>query len=716
MIHGPCGIVGGKSYDKSPCLSSGVCSKSFPKEFSETTKLCVDGYPQYRRRNDGRTVQIRGCTLDNRWVVPYNKILTLRYGSHINLEACTSIKCVKYLFKYIYKGHDCINLELSEKYNHDEIKSYLDARFVSAPEAMWRLSEFDMHGRSHIIERLPVHLEDQQNVYFLSGHAEEAAHRANESKLNAWFKLNQADVDARQHLYTEVPTYYTFDKKGKTWNPRKQEIRNNNANCNSNTNKKSNQKIIGRMYSVSPKDQEKYCLRVLLLHVPGATCYADLRTFQGVCHDSFQAACIARGLLDDDQEWDRALSEAISLLMPRQCRQLFVTILTHCQPAEPGVLWDRYKNGLAEDFTRSMPVEQAIQTALADIDARLQEAGMSCEGVGLPSPNVAFELDQTDSQDDVAIAEHNMSIINEKQREIVNDVWARVQRNDMTEANVWYVDGPAGTGKTMVYNTLISLLRSRGKKVAACAWTGIASTLLRHGVTVHNLFKLPVPILENSTCNVSFSSPYADYLRSLDLILIDEASMIPNHALHAIDRLLRDIMQNDTPFGGKLLLFGGDFRQLLPVVVRGTATNILEQCLKRSPLWKYFRIFKLTENMRAHQEEREFADWLLQLGNGTLTSTGTDEEDMIDIPNECIVSDMVDAIFPNFDEDRSGSIILTPKNVTSLKLNDEILQRLPGEEHVFLSCDSAICDDEEEAQNYQLEFLNSITSTGMPPH
>ena len=92
------------------------------------------------------------------------------------------------------------------------------------------------------------------------------------------------------------------------------------------------------MYSVSPRDREKYCLRVLLLHVPGATCYADLRTYDGVCHDSFQAACIARGLLDDDQEWDRALSEAISLLMSRQCRQLFVTIMTHCQPNEPGVL------------------------------------------------------------------------------------------------------------------------------------------------------------------------------------------------------------------------------------------------------------------------------------------------------------------------------------------------------------------------------------------
>ena len=80
------------------------------------------------------------------------------------------------------------------------------------------------------------------------------------------------------------------------------------------------------MYSVSPRDREKYCLRVLLLHVPGATSYEHLRSYNGVTHDTFQAACIARGLLDDDQEWDRALSEAVSLLMPRQCRQLFATV------------------------------------------------------------------------------------------------------------------------------------------------------------------------------------------------------------------------------------------------------------------------------------------------------------------------------------------------------------------------------------------------------
>jgi hypothetical protein len=76
----------------------------------------------------------------------------------------------------VYKGHDCANIEFrelladgNEQVNRDEVRSFLDARYVSAPEAIWRIFEFKMHDISHAIIRLAVHLPDEQAAYFKHG-------------------------------------------------------------------------------------------------------------------------------------------------------------------------------------------------------------------------------------------------------------------------------------------------------------------------------------------------------------------------------------------------------------------------------------------------------------------------------------------------------------------------------------------------------------------
>jgi hypothetical protein len=102
MLHGPCGEL----KKSCPCMIDGQCRFHYPREFCAATQQGKDSYPIYRRRDNGRGVRIRGADLDNRWVVPYNPFLLMRYNCHINVEACSSIKAVKYLFKYIYKGHD----------------------------------------------------------------------------------------------------------------------------------------------------------------------------------------------------------------------------------------------------------------------------------------------------------------------------------------------------------------------------------------------------------------------------------------------------------------------------------------------------------------------------------------------------------------------------------------------------------------------------------
>ena len=115
--------------------------------------------------------------VDNTWVVPYNPWLSLKYDSHINLEYCASITSVKYIFKYVYKGHDCGNIEFKTgtyqqlegdvpRLEWDEITNHLDTRYVSAPEASWRIFKFPLTDRSHSIQRLAVHLPLKQSVFF----------------------------------------------------------------------------------------------------------------------------------------------------------------------------------------------------------------------------------------------------------------------------------------------------------------------------------------------------------------------------------------------------------------------------------------------------------------------------------------------------------------------------------------------------------------------
>jgi len=219
MMHGPCGICN----PRAPCMegvdeNATTCNRNFPKEFTEETVFGEDAFPAYRRRNDGRQVEKAGEFLDNRHVVPYNPYLLLKYRSHINLEICASIKSVKYIYKYIYKGYDSAYVRVEREgeacLDHNEIKEYLDGRYVGSVEACWRLFKFELQNQSHTVYRLQLHLEDMQDVYFHEGHERQAfeAAQERETMLTSWFKLNQENECARQYLYMEIPFHFTWDK------------------------------------------------------------------------------------------------------------------------------------------------------------------------------------------------------------------------------------------------------------------------------------------------------------------------------------------------------------------------------------------------------------------------------------------------------------------------------------------------------------------------
>jgi len=135
----------------------------------------VNGYPIYRCKDTGCTILVHGVELDNCWVILHNVYLSTKYNVHINVEVCNNIHLVKYLFKYVYKGHDRATIEISRQSDNategnvveaNEIKKYLDCHYVSASEATWCIFKFDMHEWFVAIERLQYHLPNHQMVMF----------------------------------------------------------------------------------------------------------------------------------------------------------------------------------------------------------------------------------------------------------------------------------------------------------------------------------------------------------------------------------------------------------------------------------------------------------------------------------------------------------------------------------------------------------------------
>ena len=96
--------------------------------------------------------------------------------------------------------------------------------------------------------------------------------------------------------------------------------------------------MIARISTIALNNRRLYFLRLLLMHVPGATSFKDLQTVNGEDTGSFEEAAKRLNLLEDDQEWTRVLEEAVTIQMPKEMRVLFATICANCSPNDPILL------------------------------------------------------------------------------------------------------------------------------------------------------------------------------------------------------------------------------------------------------------------------------------------------------------------------------------------------------------------------------------------
>ncbi|UYV72228.1 hypothetical protein LAZ67_9002254 [Cordylochernes scorpioides] len=249
-----------------------------------------------------------------------------------------------------------------------------------------------------------------------------------------------------------------------------------------------------------------------------------------------------------------------------------------------------------------------------------------------------------------------ISNLNSQQKKIFDIVINSVENNAENQ-RLFCVDGPAGTGKTFLFQTLMCFLRGAGKIVLPCASTGIAATLLKGGRTYHSLFKLPIPLNETSIANFDKDSNLKNEIISSSLIIWDEISMAIGYALTAIDRKLRDVMRDERPFGGK--------------------AQIIESTIKRNPLWCHVKSEKLTLNMRT-KDEVIFAEYLLKVGEGELLNDYNLPQNIIEVPRAMISSgDLNSEIFAfQYEKFQTATVLGTPASLETFQYGRLLLASL----------------------------------------
>lgn len=212
MIHNPCGLLNRDAV----CMREVVgttdrtCKKNFPKQFAPITLQGNDSFPIYKRPENGRVVRVGRHDLDNRWVLPYNPYLLLKYDCHINVEICAAIACVKYLYKYVYKGPDRVSFGVTTRPygGDDEISEFANARWICAPEAFWKIYKFPMNGMWPAVITLQLHLPNRQQVrYYSHEHIRSILddEQRTRTMLTQFFTTNTTDQNASQYLYMDFP-------------------------------------------------------------------------------------------------------------------------------------------------------------------------------------------------------------------------------------------------------------------------------------------------------------------------------------------------------------------------------------------------------------------------------------------------------------------------------------------------------------------------------
>ncbi|XP_021985033.1 uncharacterized protein LOC110880914 [Helianthus annuus] len=500
-----------------------------PELYKLLADYMIHGFLVYRRRDSSLSVVKSRVNVDNRYVVPYSKVLLKRYQAHINVEWCNQVGYIKYLFKYINKGPDRTTLRVVESGNQDEqepvvdeIEKYYDCRYISACESAWRIFSYDIHYRYPAVIRLPFHLPGQQNVvYGADDDIDEVLNKPSvaSTMFLSWMKCNERLPEARKLTYVEFPSKFVFKLSTRSWDIRKRHP------------------SIGRIHSVFPSAGEAYYLRILLNKVKGPKSFEDIRTVNGTLYPTFRDACYALGLLDDDNEYIEAIKEANVYGSATYLRTLFGTMLMSGSLSRPDFVWEKIWTYLSDDILyrqeKHLNVddlhysdEEIKNLALLEIEKFLLRNNSSLRNYS----NMPYPDDESISSSNNRLINEELSyyqntmkdelnnmlvLLTDEQRNVFYQIMESVRTN---KGGVFFLYGYGGTGKTFLWKTLSAAIRSKSEIVLNVASSGIASLLLSGGRIAHSRFSIPLNLNEDSLCRMKPGSELACLLKKHNLL------------------------------------------------------------------------------------------------------------------------------------------------------------------------------------------------------
>jgi hypothetical protein len=572
----------------------------------------------------------------------------------------------------------------------NEISAYLSGRLLSASEAAWRLLKLKLHHEFPAVFRLDVHLPNHQQMIFdpTSDPRDilDSAEHVN-STLLEWFALNLRLPSARIYKYVQIPEHFVW--KNGTWFERER-----------------NGISVGRMFGVSSNNVELFSLRSLLDCVAGATSFEDLANVDGFIHPTFRQACEAYGIIHDDTEWIAAFQEMLDvrIMSLSAAREQFALILLNLPAVNAVAMFNHFAEDLCAGGVNGRS-DDSTAAALWEIERYMCRAGRS-----LTDQNFGFNLHdlpqnpsefETDIDDYTPLPDLGLTLSAEQ-------LHASVTMLQMLDAfipcNVLTVVARAGTGKSAWVHSMVNQLRARHQSSICVAASALAATALPHGRTAHAAFNIPVPCHEDTY--LIWSDADKKRIRRASIIFWDEISMVSIHLSNALNRSLQRLMKNEAYFGGKCIVFLGDFRQLAPVESTGCTASRLS--VTQADWFDLSVKIEFTFNFRASRD-MAYAALLESIGDGIINEIEVPaSRRMLDI-EEMIDQVYVDGI-TNY---TNKNMILAMTLDQCADINEKCMLRVPGDAKLAVASDDLRSCTSPDL--YPPEYIASLNFGGVPP-